>query len=227
MCYHRSFIVTEEGKVLSSPTSDHHTDIRFASGIREEGFHETIPHVAIEYRPKHTLFDLRGWDIVVDQPAKPEWYGTKHKKALRDKLQQEFEERAAPKQRVYKAIAAIEIPYLEMLEPGSTIVSKDCVFLASMRDLIEVTVIANRIRIDNTRIHKINGCKFACNTFEIRDRCIAHRLLCSGQLHETSGEWEHQLRMGPSYMNRTMASQVYTIQNPPPPPLVNPSIISP
>ena len=65
MCQHRSYIVTEDYKVLADRKTDSHTSIREFHHIRDD-MHETIPHVSVECFPTSDLFNCMAWRFIID-----------------------------------------------------------------------------------------------------------------------------------------------------------------
>lgn len=150
MCYHRSFIVTEDEKVLSHPKSDHHTEIRALHKIREQGFHHTPEHAAIEFRPVSDLFNLKGWDFVVDQPVKPTWWTTRHQKAVMDRMEVELKRFTSVDSKVYYSESSLELPYLKRLPTGAHLVSEGRILLNDGHFLHRNIIIADSVTIAGT-----------------------------------------------------------------------------
>lgn len=188
MCYHRSFIITESLKVLSHPTSDHHTDIRASNGIREEGFHHTEPHCAVEYNPVSNLFDIHnGWDFKVDEKVKPKWWSHEHYDKILSALESDFKRCASIDSTVYKTNRSIEIPYLRNIKSGTVLISNQQVSFACVEDMTDVTVIAPKIEFYDVRMRDERFCrnnKFICDIFKSRRPGFEQVLKRSGQLIE-------------------------------------------
>jgi hypothetical protein len=184
MCYHRSYLVTEDFKVHSHPRSDHHTDIRAYAGIREEGFHHTTPHAGVEYNPVLNLFDVEnGWSLTVDEKIKPKWWTNRHNKVAFDKLISDFKFNAAVDSRVYRSSGSVEIPYLRQLQPGSIVIAKDTLLLVDVGPFLEdVTLIADVIRWDPQGIKELNRCRISCTEFQCPNSAFESHLYQTNQL---------------------------------------------
>jgi hypothetical protein len=90
MCLHRSYVVTEDYKVLASKECDHHTEIRKLHGIRDDLHEAKLKNCSVEFRPIHELFDLNGWEFHFDEPTKPKWWTKEHMSKVQTKLEEEY-----------------------------------------------------------------------------------------------------------------------------------------
>ena len=157
MCLHRSYVVTEDMKVLSLPDNDHHTNIRVEYKIREDGFFHGKPNVSVEYRPVLDLFDLGGWECHVDEQTIPNWWSKKHKEAAHNKLFAEIKKFNAMDS-TYIFPGNLDLSYLKRLPRNSTIVAAGCILLRSLDVLEEgTTIVAKRGRVDLGGLKMSNG----------------------------------------------------------------------
>ena len=140
MCMHRSYIVTEDYKVLSHQRCDHHTQIRAEHKIREEGFIATKPHAAIEYRPRRDLFDLTTWECHIDEARKPDWWTKEHQAKTLDKLESEFRKFNCLDS-TYVFPGELDLRFLENMRPNATIIA-DTILLDGLRELPPCTLVA-------------------------------------------------------------------------------------
>lgn len=188
MCYHRSYIVTENCKVLSHPTSDHHTDIRQEHRIREDGLYSSTMCAAVEYRPRGNLFDPKTWELVIDEQRKVEWFGKDHREAALEKLISDFKYRASGDSTVYKSPGELLIPFVNSFKPGTTLIA-DMVHIAPGGLVQELTILARDIIFDDVNFADARGCRFICERFRThhsrRSRSMEHYLRQSNQLIET------------------------------------------
>lgn len=140
MCYHKSYVIIESGKILSHPLSDHHSDIRLYHGIRDDMHTDRVSNLAIEYQPVTDLFNIAGWRHVMDQPRKPEWYDDFQYQKLQEQLVSDFKRMCKPSEKLYQREGSIELPYLKRLPVGARIVSGKEVTLGSLVDMTGVTI---------------------------------------------------------------------------------------
>lgn len=183
MCYHRSMIVTEDLKVFVHPTCDHHTQIRALHHIREEGFHHTVPHAAIECNPVTDLFNIETWNKVLDEKVKPLWWTKKHWDVIMNKLTSEFKLRASVDSSVYKTTGDLALPYLKIFKPKTVLISEATMLIAP-RELINVTIITNTLRFDvrDLAAHNCRNNTIMCRKLECEHSGIEKYLFQTGQL---------------------------------------------
>lgn len=147
MCHHRSYVVREDGKVFNHPTKDHHTDIRKEHRIHD-GFHEgELRHASIECRPKHNLFDLKGWEFIVDEKVRPDWWSKDLQSAAIKKLEREFI-RFAAMDSTYIFPGDLDLNHLDYIPENCTIIALGALLIDSINVIPpSCTLIAKQGRI--------------------------------------------------------------------------------
>lgn len=170
MCLHRSYIVTEAGKVFSDPLSDHHTNIRAKHNIREEGFHHSEPHAAIECQPINDLFNVQDWSLVIDEERTPAWLKKSHKDKVIERLIEESKQFSNKWNRTYKFDGnCLDLRNLIGLYPETTIIAND-IILDNVQYLPPKTTIIcpNGIFIARSVRAIANDCHIVCRTADVR-----------------------------------------------------------
>ena len=159
MCYHRSYIVTKNLKVLSHPSDDHHTSIRAEHKIRDDA-HVDDKNVSVEYNPITDLFDLKRWYFSFDGNPKPSWWESEHQERVYATLLKEHM-RYSSMDSTYIFPGDLELEQLQNLRANSTIIAGG-------------HVVANRLTIlppGTTIIAKRNGIKLH-NVQEAYPGCV-------------------------------------------------------
>ena len=85
MCRHYSCIVVRTGKVYGQTDDPSHTEIARRHKLPEDGKSELFrAKVEVVPRDGYTYGDAptpETWEVIVDEPTRPDWYGDRHDRA--------------------------------------------------------------------------------------------------------------------------------------------------
>lgn len=161
MCLHRSYVVTEDYKVLSSKRSDHHTDIRKEHSIRDDMHNNKVENVSIEYRPEHELFDPSSWTFIFDgggqltSGVKPKWWTKEHRDKVNEKLAQDFMKYSAIDS-TYVFPGELDLRALKYLNrENTTIIAEGSVFLGVELLPPSTTIISKRGSVELLNCNRV------------------------------------------------------------------------
>lgn len=143
MCLHRSYIVTENYKVLSVPDGDHHTNIRNEHKLRDDMHDVGSRHASIECRPVKNLFDLPTWNFHIDEKIKPNWWTKEHQSKALSKLESDFK-RYHKDDSTYIFPGDLDLSKLHNLPERATIIADGYILLDSIYELPPDCVIIAR-----------------------------------------------------------------------------------